>query len=172
VELGSKFLLTVTLLKIEIRLNTVRLTHVVAHRVGAQGHQFGLDIARGVGVISLMNASASNDGTSRVVNFSAHTPQTVKKLTVEIQCDTLDRLAIVRPLWRLTGTVDAAFEPRAARISLSAANQCCSASPSREPLATHISYARARIRSDKFCFIFSPRDWFGTQLARAPSAWN
>jgi hypothetical protein len=69
----------------------------------------------------------------------------------------LDRLAIVRPLCRLAGTVDAAFEPRAARISLSAANQCCSASPSREPLATHISYARARIRSDKSCFIFSPR---------------
>jgi hypothetical protein len=38
---------------------------------------------------------------------------------------------------------------RAAKISLSAVSQCCSASPWGEPLATHIWYARSRIRSDK-----------------------
>src|SRR5437868_1743463 len=109
---------------------------VVAHTLapGDQGRRLGLDIARGVGAISLMSASASNDPMGQNRQFVGP--------MIPVQCGTLDRLAIVRPLCRLAGTVDAAFEPRAARISLSAASQCCSASPSREPLATHISYAR------------------------------
>jgi hypothetical protein len=46
---------------------------------------------------------------------------------------------IVRPLIRFVGAFTTASDCRVDKISRSAASQCCSASPSRWPFATHIS---------------------------------
>ena len=59
---------------------------------------------------------------------------------------------------------------RAAKISLSAVNQCCSASPWGEPLATHIWYARSRIRSDKCWSMLCSTSLISLILLSAPSS--
>jgi len=51
----------------------------------------------------------------------------------------LDSLGAVRPLIRFAGVLTTAAACRDDKISPSAASQCCSASPSRYPLAIHIS---------------------------------
>jgi hypothetical protein len=65
--------------------------------------------------------------------------------------DALDRFGLARSFIAAAGGLGrVAWSEDEARISCSAVNQCCSASPSRQPDDTQISYARSRIRSDKF----------------------
>ena len=63
-----------------------------------------------------------------------------------------------------------------AKISRSAENQCCSASPLRQPDSTQISYARSRMQSDKFRSMGNPIPYFRSAPARlsgsCPGFWS